>query len=406
MDQGIRVYALIIGPVLPDKKTRIGRCFIEPMSLAEQKKRKFKPLKKVSKIEPDTFHKSYVATSDNEFDQRIIKTGYVIYTEVDNLHWETAINIAYQIFEEVVGALSIRAISERSLANRIVTDFYSYDYQIVKLYRFDGEDEEPIKTEKFSGAGYQKLNFPRESFIDRGLSSVDIESLISRSNHNPNLKSAIEYLMFAERCKIFRLPTENTVLNLCKSMESLLQGMSFNKKITTFKDKVKDANNIFELDEHELSEIFKLWDVRSREDIAHASEKYIFSHFYISTVPTSKNKMIVIMNQPAIVAKMIKKYSDFINTFLHIKVQKYQKKEGRYEELIYVSNRGYFTYQSNLPKGSKLTIEIKRRISNDLKVPYKNIKKYSERDKEFLFRVESFKFERRTSRMSYIVFGR
>ena len=186
----------------------------------------------------------------------------------------------------------------------------------------------------------------------------------------------------------------------------VLLGMSFNKRISTFKDKVKDANDIFKLDEHELSEIFKLWNVRSREDIAHASENYIFSHFYISTVPTSKNKMVVIMNQPAIVAKMIKKYSDFINTFLHIKVEKYHRKEDRYDELIYVSNRGYFTYQSNLPKGSKLTLEIKRRISHDLKVPYKNIKKYSEKDKDILFRVESFKFERRTRRMSYIVFGR
>lgn len=406
MDKGIRVYALIIGPVLPDKKMRIGRCFIEPMTLAEQRKRKFKPLKRISKIKPNTYYKSYVATSDTEFDHRQIKTGYVIYTEVDNVHWETAINTAYHFFEEVVGALSISSISERSLPSRTITDFSSYDYQIVKLYKFEGNKEEPLETEKISGGAYHKLDFPRENFVDRGLHSEDIENLINQSNYSINLKSAIEYLMYAERCKIFRLPTENTVLNLCKSMEALLQGMIFNKKISTFKDKVKDANDIFELDEHELLEIFKLWDVRSREDIAHASENYMFSHFYISNVPTSKNKMIAIMNQPAIVAKMIKKYSDFIDTLLHIKVQKYQRKENRYEELVFISNRGYFTYQSNQLSGRKLTLEIKRRVSKDLKVPYKHIKKYLEKDKEFLFRVESYKFERRTNRMSIMIFGR
>lgn len=406
MDKGIRVYALIIGPVLPNEEIRVGHCFIKPMSLTEQKKRKFKPLKRNSKIEPDTFHKSYVATCDNDFDQREIKTRYVMYVDIDNYHWETAVNIAYKVFEEVVGALSISAISERNLPKRTITDFSSYDYQIVKLYNFDGDTEESIKTDGFSGAGYQKLNFPRNTFKDRSLSAKDIEDLINQSNHNPNLKSSIEYLMYAERCKIFRFPTENTVLNLCKSMESLLHGMSFAKSITTFKAKVEDANEIFELDSHELSEVSKLWDMRSKEDIAHASENYMFSHFYINTVPTSKNKMIVIMDQPAIIAKMIKKYSDFLNTLIHIKVEKYHRKEDRYNELIYVVNRGHFTYESNQPSGVKLTLEIKKRISKDLKVPYLNIKKYSEKDKEFLFQVKSYKFERRTKRMSQISFGR
>ena len=89
-----------------------------------------------------------------------------------------------------------------------------------------------------------------------------------------------------------------------------------------------------------------------------------------------------------------------------IKIEKYTNRNDRDEELVYVVNRGHYVYETNQTNLKKLIPELKKRISLDLKVSYKNIKTYYHHQKrEFIFRIESEKFKRTTKRTRYTIFG-
>lgn len=56
-----RIYAKIIGPTLPGAETSYEECFIVPMSIDEQERRKFKPIEANSPEPTDRdFYKTYV----------------------------------------------------------------------------------------------------------------------------------------------------------------------------------------------------------------------------------------------------------------------------------------------------------------------------------------------------------
>lgn len=404
----IRVYALLIGEKLPKNETRIKRCVIKPMTITEQRKRKFALLKFETLKDELKEYTSYVASRNNEFDQRVLKTRYVIYTDIETGHHESAINSAYRLFEDVVGALNINAVKERTLHNGdAVSYFYSYEYQIVKLYDLiDGKETELKIPPMFNGASYSKINFPREIDPDTAHFSETIENYVDLANNNQSLKQAVEYLSFAERCMSFRFPVEMSVLNLCKSIESLLYNFTFKKKKIPFKKRLEIINYIFCLAPNEISEISKLWDERNKNDVAHAAERYMHAMAYHNSLPTGKSKLLTIHQQPAIVAKMIKNYAKFLDQLIQVKVSGYERKADRQDELIYVMNRGYYTYESNQKDLKKLTPEIKKRISKDLDIPYKELKLYYHRDKkEFVF-ISLNKYKKGTKRQSYILFGR
>lgn len=403
----VRVYALIIGPTLSKEKTKIGECTVTPMSRSEQKKRKFKPIK-FEQAEIEDHHKSYVATWNSNLDQRVIKTSYVIYTDVRAYDWEHAISIAYQKFEDAVGALSVTSLIERPLNNGMTANyFYSYDYQIVKVYALENEEERELETKKpFNGASYQKIGLPWQFFGSADITTQEVEDLIHLAQNNVRLQHSIEYLMFAERCMLFRLPLEMAILNLCKAVETLVKSFKYKKGIKSFKNRLRNSNDVFKLSTEELKVIEKLWDLRNESDVAHAAETNLFRLGYQNAIPTSRSKLLSINSQPAIVAKIVKNYALFLGSLVIIKIEKYTNRNDRDEELVYVVNRGHYVYETNQTNLKKLIPELKKRISLDLKVSYKNIKTYYHHQKrEFIFRIESEKFKRTTKRTRYTIFG-
>ena len=351
----IRVYALILGKTLPKAETTIGSCVIKPMSIAEQKARRYSPIKEIPIKKSKLPYGSCVATCDLDMDQRVIKSKYVMYVDVDVGAPEAAISIAYSLFEQAVAALSIATISEHKVGNRTFTDFSTYEYQLVKVYALEGDKEVPVKLNLHSGEGHHKIEFPRNTFEDIEISATTVNDLLQLIENNTVVKAAIEYLNYATRCQVLRLPSELIVLNLCKSVETLLYNLTYKRSVKGFNKKLDDANTLFRLDADERRQIKKMWKMRGNDDVAHATERYLFAQYYINEVPTSKNKLIGIVNEPDIVAKMIWNYVKFIDSLVHVKVQKYQRKEHRHTGLVYTTNRGYFTYDSNQTKSVKLT---------------------------------------------------
>lgn len=403
----IRVYALIIGEVLPKSNLTIQGVTIKKMSLAEQKRRKFKPLSFGPLDKFSTDYKSYVANKNNQFDVRFIKTSYVMFVDVNANDPDSAINYAYTKFEEVIGALNIKSVTEHTFGNgRVVSYYYPFEYQIAKLYKIDGDAEIELVIEPiFNGASYSKLNFPRKYTDDETDFILDVENYVQLTNNYRSLKQAVEYLSYADRCLNFRFPMEMAVINLCKAIETLLNSFNFKKKLS-FKKKLNQCNNIFQLTSEEVIEINKLWDERNQNDVAHAAEKYLYAMTFQNSLPVTKNKLLVVHNQPAIVAKMVKKYADFLNSLVHVKINKYQRKEDRVAELVHVINRGHYEYDSNERNLKKLIPEVKKRISLDLNIPYRKIKTYSHHDKVNLVFIINGRFSRRTKKSSYIIFGR
>ncbi len=77
------------------------------MTFTEQKNKKFKPIEFNAPSKFDKYHRTYIATWNSSHDQRLIRTKYVMYVDTGANHWESAINIAYQAFEDVAGVLCV-----------------------------------------------------------------------------------------------------------------------------------------------------------------------------------------------------------------------------------------------------------------------------------------------------------
>lgn len=156
----IRVYAKIVGYVLPEIEATIDHCVIRKMPFKEQKSRKFLPLRNIIKEDfKNPWYKSYITYPSNS-DFREIKSHYIIYTDIEEYTGESAqakdsggyygeinsaLGIAIRRFDKVIGALSLSSCDllfnkhKRYLATK-------YDYQICKIYELAGKKE--IETEK------------------------------------------------------------------------------------------------------------------------------------------------------------------------------------------------------------------------------------------------------------------
>ena len=264
-----RVYAKILGYMLPSERFSIKECVIEKMSLGEQKRRKFEPINTQTKgPNPSSFYKSYVSFGVL-LDTRIFKTEYVVYTDISTNRNEAShlLGLAVRRFDKVIGALSLA--SSMWFAKKYNRDplYKGTTYQLSRIYELvQGKERSFGNLNLYRGGGSQ-INLPDAKANFNEIDLQFIEQILN-SNDKVFLKSK-KYLLAGEDALYKGLPPEKIILDHMKSIEIIVK--SFSKK-RNFRAQLQKCAKEILLTDQEQNEILQLWKNRSNGDIAHSTK--------------------------------------------------------------------------------------------------------------------------------------
>lgn len=360
-----RVYAKIIGPILPKASTNYDDCVISPMSLSEQEQREFKPIETDSPDRlDDEYYSSYV-THRRVVDPRIIKSGYVIFTDVEASRPTEALGKAILRFEKNTGAFSIASAVNYSSKHRVKSRYTNYEYQLVKIYHFvDGKESEI--TEPISVGGMvSHIKLPSETNISDSDSAL-LERILKSKDEI--FWKALGYLQSGAKGFHNNTPSDKMTLDFMKSIEliiNLWNGRSFSTRL-------KRCSKEINIDEVDQREIKKLWALRSNGDVAHARQgrRDMYPQF---PMPTSIDGPYI--DSSSLAGRVLTNYFLFRDAILSIHIS--DKKHYGEDELIDVNHGSAFTIRPSRKDKKFLTPFLKKKISQYFDVPLKKIHLYA-----------------------------
>lgn len=360
-----RIYAKILGSVLPEIKTQVDECFILPMSISEQKRRKFSPVKASVSNHDDNYYSSYI-THERTLDPRIIKTGYAIYTDVNKHPIETALGTAIQRFEKVTGTLAMSASIHYAKKHNVKSRYQHYEYQISKIYKIIDGKETDINESIFGGGMTSLIKLPSETNLD-----VLDQRLIARmlKSKDDVFWKSLSYLQSGEKGFHNNTPSEKMTLDFMKSIEliiNLFSGKSFPKRL---KNAAKELN----IDNDDCESIKKLWSLRSNGDVAHAKRGSRVNSLP-AQYPTPSNVDGPYIDSSALAVRVLTNYFLFRDSILSIKIS--TEKHYDADELIDVNNGTAYVIRPTNRTRKFLTRFLKKKISIHFNVPQKNITLY------------------------------
>lgn len=398
MSKKHRIYAKILGYILPDKETKIYNCVIKKMSLREQKRRKFAPLRNERKEEfNDPWYKSYITYPSNA-DFRELKTKYIIYTDVEECKGErdkpkdsggyygdvnSALGIAIRRFDKVMGSLCLcSADMMHNKVNRYLE--IKFDYQICKIYEIKNGIEVDADN-PFMGGWGGMINGPANNFH---FADIDMNSMnrMLKSKNIIFIKS-LRYLLKGIKGMHNNVPVEKIFIDYAKSIEIIInqfKGKSFNKKLKT-------ASKILELPSEKIKEIKEIWKSRSHGDFAHANNS-LTSLNLPPQFPEPSDSEFRYFDLFGICAMLVIKYFKHIENELEIIINddgiKYIS-EDYLDQLIDVNMGEYFVFYSKVLNRKILIPLIKKEIASNFKCKIKEIKLKSYKNNKAVFKISS-----------------
>lgn len=394
-----RIYAKILGPILPKDKTQYGECFIERMSIAEQKRRKFKPIQPSnSPVPPDgKFYKSYI-THHKEIDPRVIKTEYVMHTEITGRDVNYALGVAIPRFEKVTGALAIAASVHYGNKYNRKARYTNYEYQICRIYEIVDNNEVETKQGIFAGGMISLINLPSDN--NKSLLDEKLLDRMLKSKDDIFLK-ALGYLQEGEKGFHNNASLEKITLDFAKSIELILGLFK-----GTFSKKLKSLAKEFGIDKEDCDEIKKLWKLRGGGDVAHAKRGSKI-RFYPPQYPIPSNVDMVYIESSSLAARVLTKYFLFRDSVLSIKLS--DDSMDDLDELYDVDNGSLYTIRTLEKNRKRLTLILKAKISIAFGMPVKNIKLYGYQLPYVHFRIKDhLKFnlsKNKITKKKIVIFG-
>lgn len=388
-----KIYAKILGNVLPNQIFEIGNCKIEKMSYREQRKRKFRPLQGWTSVETSTGEQKkkikYYLQFPNGADFRIMKSDFVISTVLNCSDDNEAIGLAEIEFNTLIGSLMLymRTWWPQKFP-KDTNRFSGYDFQICKVYKIIGEKEIEIKDPKPISTSSSMCSNP--SFSE----PLDPKTLQSYLGcRNEVFGKALKYFTNGVRGFSFNLPEEKIFLDLFKSIELVIN--SFKTRSRKFKQKLKSVASKLDLTEDEKNKIIEFWTIRSKGDFAHARKRQI-SLSLPPQYPISSDCNLFINYDELIQInqKVIVNYFNFIKDRYIISIKKPESGEG-YNNLNHVIesfplvtrwDNGYFEFKTEEKDKHKLTNMLKNKMSEYLKVSKKNIWVVSNKNNEIVLK--------------------
>lgn len=373
-----RIYAKIIGPVLPSVESKVGDCTIKPMSLAEQRKRKFKPLESADPKQDKDFYKSYL-THRRVVDPRIVKTEHVIFIDVPESRIGTALGVAIQNFEKVTGVLAVSASIRYAEKHDVKSRYINYEYQICRIYKLSDNLEIEPEEEVFDGGHTSHMNLPSDT--DFGLLNNQMLQRMLMSKDGVFIK-ALGYLQSGEKGFHNNTHPEKMTLDFMKCIELIVdqcEGKSFNEKL-------KNAVKEFGIDADDYKSIKKLWALRSNGDVAHAKLRSRQN----SLPPQYPVPSIVdgpYIDSGSLAVRFLTQYFLFRDSIISIKIS--SRPDGDEDVLVDVNYGLVYTIKPSVKDWRKLTPFLKKKISTHFKVPIKDIKLYASQAELVHFRISN-----------------
>ncbi len=378
-----RIYAKIIGYILPKEKLKIGDCFIVTMTQEEQKNRHFSPLAvKNPESIVTTDYKSFlipVRTSDS----RIIKSQIVTYTDISYPDLGGVLGVAIGRFDRLVVSLSLSASSlfERK-HNRYL--FKPYDYQICKIYQIVNDKEKEVDEDKiFFGGSVSQINLPIENNFDE--EGKDLINRIYKTDIYTVSKS-LEYFLEARRLFHQGFLLDKVILDLAKSVEVLTKiftGRYFPNRLESMSKTIGLSNEI-------KKDILKLWKKRNKEDVAHADlfdqRGYLPPQFPIPSRTNFQSDAFDIVSQT------ILKFFIFFHGIVQVKVRR-KAEFGKMNNIVRVNNQDIFIFNSDEKNKIKLTIALKKKLASTLSKTPRDIKMVQNNFPELLLKVKDYRRE-------------
>jgi len=370
-----RIYAKIIGPILPDNPTTYGDCIISPMDISEQENRKFKPIE-ANSPEPteQDFYKSYV-THRRDADPRIIKTNHIIRTDIETHHVGSALGHAIKIFEKATGTLGITALIQFEQKHNRKFNYTNYEYQIVRIYKLENDKESEAEVPVFAGGSVSHINLPSETDM-----SVLDEKLMERmlKSRDDIFWKSFGYLQSGQKGFRNNTAPEKMTLDFMKSIELVVRLWNGKK----FSSQLKKAAKELGIDKEDADKIMELWRLRSGGDVAHA-KRGSRADSYPAQYPIPSN--VDYIDSGALAVRVLTKYFLFRDSILSIHIS--DKDHYDIDELVDVNQGAAFAIRPS-KKGKKfLTPFLKKKISTHFEIPLKNIKLYSYQTPNVHFRI-------------------
>lgn len=389
-----RIYAKIIGYILPQDSTNIGKCIIKEMSQTEQNSRDFKPFPaRMSSMVERSEYSSYLMPV-GFIDSRLIKTNYVAFTDIETSRSNEAIGKAIVRFDKLVASLGLGSSDwfERT-HNRF--DFKPCDYQISKVYKLNGEIEEEIDEEVFIGGSVSQINLPTSTPIDE-----DMDKLVKKIAKSDFyiINKSIGYFLEAKRMMNEGIPLDKVVLDLTKSIEiftRIFSGKSFPKRLDIMAKTIG-------LNQEDKIRIIKLWKTRSDDDVAHAD---MFDRIaYLPPQFPIPSRTTLPMGAFSVCAKTIIRFFNFFDGLVEVKVRR-DTNIGGVNEITRVDNKDLFVFYSPIQNKRKLTPLIKKKLAESLDKKVSDITMVQNTFPEFLFKIKDYKREDFRGRNLIRIFG-
>lgn len=391
-----RIYATILGYVLPEEETIINYCVIKKMSLEEQRKRKFAPLRNNRKEAfNNIYYKSYITYPSNS-DFREVKTKYIICTDIEEYKGEknkpkdtggyhgevnSALGIAIRRFDRVIGLL---CLCSSDLLFREVNRYLStkYDYQICKIYEI--KDGKEVTAEKpFMGGWGGMINFPGSRNSFEGINFAMLNRMLN--SKNIVFIKSLRYLLSAVKGFHRNLPMEKIFIDYVKCIELIIK--SFKGK--GFAKQLDKASKILELSSEYKKEIKAIWNSRCSGDFAHAN-KSLISLYLPPQFPEPSDSEFRGVDLFEMCSMLILKYFKYIDNEFEIILNddhlKYIDKDN-YNQLIDVNMGEYFSFYTNLSNRKILTPLIKRKVASHFKCKIKDIKLKNYKSNKIVFKI-------------------
>lgn len=370
-----RVYATILGYVLPKKRTDVTykpgafqreiKTTIKKMTFAEQKKRHFEPIK-LSK--PNTTHYKRYLTNDFGTDRKILRSDFIIYTDIEVWDSNAAIGAAIQIFDKIVGALALNASIlflnkyKRHLLHQ------KYDYQVVRVYELEDKKEKEPK-EKLGVTGWVAMpNWPQGNVdfgeINKELLQATLES------RNEVFKKALHYSTEGNKSFDSNEPVQVAFLNWIKAIEIIVNEFKGN----TFKKRLSTASNKLGLEQSTIDQIKKAWNVRSNGDFAHARKSS--GNYLPPQYPVPKDQDFIPYDMNTIATTIIVRYFELVDGIIEVRVHKdhpYEKCD-RLNELIAVNMAEYFEFHTHTLGKAHIIRKIKKSVAEHFNIRIGKIK--------------------------------
>jgi hypothetical protein len=262
-----KVYAKILGHVLPEEELEIGNCKIEKMSYREQKERNFRPL---SGWKLREYNMNYM-TFPRGADFRIMRSNFVISTVIEESSPNEALGLAIFLFDKIIGAFMLYMNYWWSEKHpRLKDDLSDYDYQICKLYEIVDGKEIEIKNFGPASSSASMCHYPTSGDLTDSFRKITDQCINCKDEI---FERSMEYFVDGIKGMKLFLPEEKIFLDLFKSIEIVVKGLKIKRK--NFRDKLRVGLKKLGLDDKEIDEIIKFYNIRCDGNFAHAGIKRI-----------------------------------------------------------------------------------------------------------------------------------